>query len=49
MTIEWSLEDAGVASKCNYAAQTLVVEYDPKKIDEKKIKAVVKSAGYVVE
>ncbi len=48
MTIEWSLEDLGVKAKCNYVAQTLKVDYDPKKLDEKKIKETVKTAGYSV-
>lgn len=48
MTIEWGLEDAGVKAKCSYAAQTLEVEFEPEKVDEKKIKEVVKSSGYEV-
>lgn len=46
LLIESDLEDAGVKAKCHYAKQTLEVEFDEKKIGEKKITAVVSRAGY---
>lgn len=46
LMIESNLEDAGVKARCHYAKQTLEVEFDEKKIKEKKITAVVSRAGY---
>jgi copper chaperone CopZ len=46
MMIESDLEDAGVKATCNYAKGTLTVEFDEKKISEKKIADVVGKAGY---
>lgn len=46
--IESDLEDAGIKARCNYAKQTLEVEFDEKKIDEKKISEVVRASGYRV-
>ena len=48
LMIESDLEDAGVRAVCNYAKQTLDVEFDEKKIGEKTIKDVVAKAGYRV-
>jgi Cu+-exporting ATPase len=48
LLIESDLEDAGVRAVCNYAKQTLSVEYDEKKIGEKKITDVVAKAGYQI-
>ena len=48
LLIESDLEDAGVTAVCNYAKQTLTVEFDEKKIGEKTIKDVVAKAGYQV-
>ena len=45
LMIESDLEDAGVRAVCNYAKQTLEVEFDEKKIGEKKITDVVLQAG----
>lgn len=45
LVVESDLEDAGIRSSCSYAKQTLTVEFDEKKISEKKIKEVVKRAG----
>lgn len=46
LMIESDFEDAGVKAKCHYAKQTLEVEFDEKKIKEKKITDVVLRAGY---
>jgi len=46
LLIESDLEDAGVKACCSYAKQTLTIEFDEKKIGEKKITAVVVAAGY---
>ena len=46
--IELDLEDVGVNAKCSYAKQSLDVEFDPKKVDEKEIKKVVESSGYKI-
>ena len=43
LLIEGELEDAGINSKCSYAKQLLEVEGEH---EEKKIKAIVKKAGY---
>ncbi len=44
--IELDLEDAGIAAKCKYNTQTLEVDFDGKKIEEEKIKNIVKNSGY---
>jgi len=44
--IESDLEDAGVKARCNYAKQTLEVEFDENKISEKTIVDIVVKAGY---
>jgi copper chaperone CopZ len=44
--IEIELEDIGVSSACNYAKETLHVEFDDKRINEHHIKEAVKKAGY---
>lgn len=46
--IELDLEDTGVRAKCNYAAQTLEVEFDSQKISEEQVKNVVQKSGYKV-
>lgn len=48
LMIESDLEDAGVKAKCNYAKETLEVEFDEKKVTEKKISDVVLKAGYQI-
>ncbi len=48
LLIESDLEDAGVKATCNYAREILEVEFDEKKVDEGKIKAIVTSSGYRV-
>lgn len=48
LLIESDLEDAGVKASCSYAKQTLDVEFDEKKIAEKKITDVIAKAGYRV-
>ncbi|MBI3576647.1 cation transporter [Candidatus Gottesmanbacteria bacterium] len=46
LVIEGELEDIGVKARCNYASERLEVEYDDATLDETKILAAVKSAGY---
>jgi P-type Cu+ transporter len=46
LMIESDLEDAGVKAQCNYAKETLTVEYDEKTISEKDIENSVKNSGY---
>lgn len=46
LMIESDLEDAGVKARCSYATQTLEVEFDEKKVSEKKIKETVVTSGY---
>ncbi|MBP9719057.1 MAG: heavy-metal-associated domain-containing protein [Candidatus Levybacteria bacterium] len=48
MSIDGDLEDTeGVkASNTSYAKQETEVEFDEKKIDEEKIKDIIKSTGY---
>jgi len=48
LLIESDLEDAGVKARCNYAKQTLSVEFDEKKTAEVKITDVVAKAGYQI-
>ena len=48
LVIESDLEDAGVRAVCSYAKQTLVAEFDEKKVSEKNIADVVKNAGYTI-
>jgi copper chaperone CopZ len=47
--LEGDLEDAGVKASCNYAKSTLTVEFDEKKISEKKIAEIVTTSGYCLE
>ena len=49
MLIESDLEDAGVKASCNWARETLVVEFDESKINEEKIKEMVKTSGYSLD
>jgi len=46
--IESDLEDAGVKASCNYARETLDVEFDEAKVSEEKLKDLVKSSGYAL-
>jgi Cu+-exporting ATPase len=48
LMIESDLEDAGVKANCNYAKQTLTVEFDEKKIRGKKITEIVAADGYTI-
>lgn len=48
LVIESDLEDAGVKARCNYAKETLEIEFDEKKIGEKKIADVVAAAGHTI-
>lgn len=48
LVIESDLEDVGVNAKCNYATQTLEVEFDEKIVSEDRIKNTVKKSGYIV-
>lgn len=47
MSIEWELEDQGLAAKCDYAKQILEVEIDAEEKGE-IIKNAVKKLGYEV-
>ena len=46
LLIESDFEDLGVKASCNYARESLDVEYDETKFDEQKIRAIVETAGY---
>ena len=46
MLIESDLEDVGVKASCSYAKETLEVEFDEAKVNEEKLKDLVKSSGY---
>jgi copper chaperone CopZ len=48
LMIESDLEDAGVKATCNYAKETLEVEFDEKKIKVEKIKQIIATSGYSV-
>lgn len=48
LVIEGDLEDAGVQARCDYARETLEVEYDPASVAEDTIESVVAKAGYSV-
>lgn len=48
MVIEGELEDAGVEARCNYARETLEVEFEQAKVSEEKIRDVVAKAGYTL-
>lgn len=48
LMIESDLEDAGVKAHCNYAKETLEVEFDEKKVSEKEISEVVAKSGYQI-
>lgn len=48
MLIESDLEDAGVKASCNYARETLDVEFDEAKVSEEKLKELLKSSGYTL-
>lgn len=44
--IELDMEDIGVKASCSYPKGELLVEYDAKKIDEKRLFDVIQTAGY---
>lgn len=46
MVIEGELEDFGIKASCNYARETLKVDFDENLVSEDKIIEVVKKAGY---
>jgi len=48
LVIEGDLEDIGVNASCNFANETLEVEFDPNVINEQKIKETVLSSGYKI-
>lgn len=48
MMIEGELEDIGVSAKCSFAAQTVEVKFDNKKVTESEIKKAIKKAGYLL-
>ena len=51
LTIDGDLEDSGLvkSSKTNYAKSQTEVEFEPGKITEKEILAVIKKAGYAAK
>ncbi len=46
LVIESDLEDAGVKARCNYARETLDMEYDESRVSEEHIMSVVRTSGY---
>lgn len=46
LLIESDLEDIGVKASCNYAKESLEVEFDEKKVSVEKIVKTVQSCGY---
>ena len=46
--IELDLEDEGITAKCDFAKETLEVEFNPEKVKEEKIKEIVSEAGYQI-
>ncbi len=48
LIIESDLEDAGMKASCNYARQTLDVEYDESRMMKETIEKVVTTAGYAL-
>ncbi|OGM59804.1 hypothetical protein A2955_03570 [Candidatus Woesebacteria bacterium RIFCSPLOWO2_01_FULL_37_19] len=44
--IELDLEDEGFKASCNYAKQTLEVEYKEGNEDENKVKKILANSGY---
>ncbi len=48
LMIESDLEDAGVKACCNYAKQTLEVEFDEKKLGADTIERIVIASGYKI-
>jgi Cu+-exporting ATPase len=48
LVIEGDLEDLGVKASCNFAKETLEVEFDQGVINEKKIQDTVKTSGYTI-
>lgn len=51
ITIDGDLEDAkGVKSaKTSYAKSLTEIEFDPTKVSEEQLKAIIKQAGYTVQ
>ena len=48
LMIESDLEDIGVKASCNYAKESLDVEFDEKKITEETIIKTIRTSGYDV-
>lgn len=48
LLIESDLDDIDVKASCNYAKETLEVEYDEKKVMEVTILETVRASGYEV-
>lgn len=48
LIIESDLEDAGVKASCNYAKETLDVEYDESCVTKETVEKVVTTAGYAL-
>lgn len=48
MIIESDLEDVGAKAHCNYAKETLDIEFDDQKLSEEKIRQLVKASGYEI-
>ena len=49
MLIEGELEDeVGVKAMCNWIKQLVEVEFDPRAINERKIKEIIEEQGYRV-
>ncbi len=48
LVIESDLEDAGIKASCNYARETLDVEYDETNVSEETISAAIRASGYTL-
>lgn len=46
--IELDLEDANIAAKCDFANETLEVEFDEKEVKEDEVAKIVKQSGYTL-
>lgn len=47
--VESELEDNRISSKVDFASGKAIIDFDPKKISEDKIKSLIKNLGYKVE
>lgn len=47
-SIEMDLEDLGAKARCNFAKETLEIEFDESKVDEDKIKETLVHTGYTL-